>query len=114
MVVSAGSTPEVLSPEKVVIVVRRYKKPGQTGTLLGDPRAATKRRTTELHGRIRVLSECDGLPKVLVMAIHLKESDQTGTSVASEPRCSPGQKAQSVGGEMLHPGDLSRSCTPYA
>jgi hypothetical protein len=56
MVVSDGSTPGVLPPD--LIVVRRYKKPGQTGTL-GD-------------GRFRVRSECDGLPKVLVMARRFK------------------------------------------
>jgi hypothetical protein len=93
MIVSAGSTTGILSPEKVAIVVKRYKKFGQTGTL-GDPRAATKCRTTELHGRFRVRSECDGLPKVLVMASWLKEPDQTGASVAGEPSCSPGQKTQ--------------------
>jgi hypothetical protein len=39
----------VISPEKVLVVVRRYKKAGQTDSTVADPTvAATRRRSTKL------------------------------------------------------------------
>ena len=61
LVVTCDGRLGVISPEKVLVVVRRYKKAGQTDSTVADPTvAATRRSTNSRSHSLLVLRQCRG------------------------------------------------------